>query len=388
MRAMTNPVPRGARLSNPRIAVVGGGIAGVSIAYELAAEAQVVLFEMEAQLAYHTTGRSAAKYLQSIGNPVVRTLTAASAVHFERFPRELETPALLKPRAQLWIADAEASPQLDALLEIGDPVQPLSISQAVELCPALRAERLTGAALDVSGQEIDVMALHQGYVRGLLRRGGEICRGTPVVALQRARGGWVVQSSDGSLAADAVVDAAGAWADRVAEMAGVQPAGIRPLRRTILTSSVHWPSPIHVWPFVSDCGQRFYFTAEHDQVLVSPADETPDVPRDVRPAEEDIARAIDIVNRFTTLGLRHVRTAWAGLRSFAADRSPVVGFRSGEPGFFWFAGQGGYGIQMAPALARAGAALLLHGQMPEDLEGRVEPSELCPDRLELPGDSL
>jgi len=168
-------------------------------------------------------------------------------------------------------------------------------------------------------------------------------------------------------------------------MAGVPPVDIRPLRRTIFTSPTQWPSPIHVWPFVSDCGQRFYFTAEHDQVLVSPADETPDVPRDVRPVDEDIARAIETVNRFTTLGLSHVRTAWAGLRSFAADRSPVVGFRSGEPSFFWFAGQGGYGIQMAPALARAGAALLLHEQMPEDLAGRVEPSELGPDRFDLPG---
>jgi D-arginine dehydrogenase len=184
-----------------------------------------------------------------------------------------------------------------------------------------------------------------------------------------------------SLAADVVVNASGAWADVVASLAGARPVGIRPLRRTLFTSPVRWPEPIHGWPFVADCGERFYFRAEHDQVLVSPADEGPDVPRDATPDELDIARALEAVNQFTTLGLRSVRSAWAGLRCFVADRTPVVGCRDAEAGFFWFAGQGGYGIQMAPALARLGAALLLGEPVPADLEGGVSPTELSPDRI-------
>jgi D-arginine dehydrogenase len=369
--------------SELRIAVVGGGIAGVSIAYELAAEARVVLFETETQLAHHTTGRSAAMYLQSYGNRAVRALTVASEPDFGRLQEVLATPPLLRPQPQLWIADAEARPRLEALLESGGPLRALSAKEAGALCPALRHELLVGAALDLSAREIEVMALHQGYVRGLAARRGEIRRGSPVTSLVRSGKGWTVGAPTGTLEVDVVVDAAGAWADPVAALAGAAPAGIRPLRRTLFTSPVEWPSPTDAWPFVADLGERFYFHAEHDQVLVSPSDETPDVPRDARPEEMDIARTLEVVNRFTTLGLRSVRSAWAGLRSFAADRSPVVGSRAAEPGFFWFAGQGGYGIQMAPALARAGAALLLHGHLPDDLEGCVGAAELSPERPAL-----
>jgi D-arginine dehydrogenase len=375
------PAESGEPTTGPRVAVVGGGIAGISIAYELAAEARVVLFETEPQLALHTTGRSAAMYLQSYGNVLVRTLTVASEADFARLPGVLETPPLLRPQAQLWIADEEARPHLDALLETGGPLRSLSAAEAGALCPALRAELLVGAALDVSAQEIDVMALHQGYVGGLMARGGEIRRAAPVTSLERSGGGWRVGFPGGTLPVDVVVNAAGAWADQVAALAGVTLAGIRPLRRTLFTSPLQWPTPTDGWPFVADLGERFYFRVEHDQVLVSPADETPDVARDARPEEIDIARTLVVMNRFTTLGLRSVRSAWAGLRSFAADRSPVVGGRRAEPGFFWFAGQGGYGIQMAPALARAGAALLLHGRLPAELEGAVDVESLGPDRL-------
>jgi D-arginine dehydrogenase len=368
-------------VSDLHVAVVGGGIAGVSIAYELAAEARVVLMETEPQLAHHTTGRSAAMYLQSYGNAVVRALTVASEADYERLRSVLETPPLLRPQPQLWIADEETRPHLEALLQSEGPLRSLSATEAGTLCPALRAELLVGAALDVSAREIDVMALHQGYVRGLAARGGEIRRASPVTSLERTGAAWKVGTPGGTLAAEVVVDAAGAWADQVATLAGVTAAGIRPLRRTLFTSPMQWPGSTEGWPFVADLGERFYFKAEHDQVLVSPADETPDVPGDARPAEVDIARTLEVMNRFTTLGLRSVRSAWAGLRSFAADRSPVVGSRGSEPGFFWFAGQGGYGIQMAPALARAGAALLLHGRLPRELEGVLEARSMSPERF-------
>jgi D-arginine dehydrogenase len=230
--------------------------------------------------------------------------------------------------------------------------------------------------------EIEVMALHQAYVRGLVRRAGEIRRASPVRGFHRGGDGWVVESRAGELEVDVVVNAAGAWVDLVAGMAGVAPVGIRPLRRTLFTCPVTWPDPIDGWPFVSDLGERFYFMAEHDQVLVSPADEGPDEPGDARPREADIAAAIDVVNAHTTLGIRSVRASWAGLRSFVADRSPVVGTRADEVGFFWFAGQGGYGIQMAPALARSGAALILDARLPDDVAAAgITAHQLGPDRL-------
>jgi D-arginine dehydrogenase len=361
-----------------RIAIIGGGIAGVSIAYELAARAEVVLFEQEHELAYHTTGRSAAMYLQTYGNELVRALTVASRDDFDRIQAEFDTAQLLKPKPLLWARFGVSDHQVP----IGGPLRELSVGEAIALCPALRSDLLTGAVLDTSAMEIEVMALHQAYVRGLVRRGGDIRRASPVRRLRRGGDGWVVESRAAELEVDVVVNAAGAWVDLVAGMAAVAPVGIRPLRRTLFTCPVTWPDPIDGWPFVSDLGERFYFMAEHDQVLVSPADEGPDEPGDARPRKADIAAAIDVVNAHTTLGIRSVRASWAGLRSFVADRSPVVGTRADEVGFFWFAGQGGYGIQMAPALARSGAALLLDARLPDDVAAAgITPHQLGPDRL-------
>jgi D-arginine dehydrogenase len=363
-----------------RVAVIGGGMAGVSIGYELADKTSVVVLEQERELAYHTTGRSAAMYLRSYGNAPVRALTAASEPDFHRLERSYSEPDLLTEDPVLWVADKYARPALEALLATEAPLRAVSSSEAAALCPALRTEHLVGGALDLSAQRIDVMRLHRAYVSGLLARGGTIRCSTPVTGLARTVEGWKVRTPVGSFTVDAVVNASGAWADRLAGRAGAAPVGIRPLRRTIFTSPVTWPEPIHAWPFVADCAERYYFKAEHDQVMVSPADEVPDQPRDAKPEEIDIARALEIINEHTTLGLRSVRSSWAGLRCFAGDRSPVVGCRRSEPGFFWFAGQGGYGIQMAPALARLGAALLLGLSLPPDLDGLIDPAALSPER--------
>ncbi len=365
-----------------RVVVIGGGMAGVSIAFELAASAQVVLLEQEPQLAYHTTGRSAAMYLQSYGNATVRALTVASRGNFDELRARYETPALLTPLPLLWTADADSRAELDHLLGQGSPLRRLTAEEAIAMCPVIRRDHLVAAALDTEAMSIDVPSLHQAYVRGLLGRRGEIRRSEPAIAIVREGDAWRVTTEAGVITADAVVNAGGAWADLVAERAGVRRVGLRPLRRTIFTSPVAGHGDISGWPFVSDVAERFYFHAEHDQVIASPADEIPDEPRDARPDEVDIAAAIEVINEFTTLGLRSVRKAWAGLRSFVADRSPVVGASREEPGFFWFAGQGGYGIQMAPALARAGASLLLDGRLPDDIARfGVSPAVLSPDRL-------
>jgi len=374
-----------------RVLVVGGGMAGVSIGYELAARAEVLLAEQEPRLAYHTTGRSAAMYLQSYGNRVVRALTVASAGDFDELRERFQTVPLLIPKPLLWTADAEARPHLDQMLAADSPLRAVDPEAAIARCPVLRRDHLELAAEDTSAMDIDVDAMHGAYVRGMRERGAVIRPAAEVTALARDGGGWSAAAGGERLGFDVVVDAAGAWADVVAERAGVAPIGLRPLRRTIFVSpvAVDPAAPPDSWPFIGDAGERFYFKGEHDQVMVSPADEAPDVPRDARPEPIDIARTIELVNQHTSLGLRSVRTAWAGLRSFAADRSPVAGTRTGEDGFFWFAGQGGYGIQMAPALARSGAALVLDGRLPPDVTGRgISPADLSPDRLEAPRPAL
>ena len=366
------------------VVVVGGGMAGVSVAFELAdLGASVVLLEAEVQLAQHTTGRSAAMYLPGYGNEVVRGLTRASRTDFDRLAERFELATVLSPRALLWIADEGSQADLDAELATAFGPQPLSVAEAVERCGCLRADVLTGAAVDEAADDIDVMALHGGYLRGLRQAGGAVRREARVHAVEHLPGGgWEVRAGSTTVRVATVVDAAGAWADEVAALAGVPTVGLRPLRRTLFTSPVAWPEPIDEWPLVLDAGERFYFKPEHDQVLISPADETPQAPGDARHEPEDVALALDLVNERTTLGLRSVRTAWAGLRSFVPDRTPVVGAPEAHPGFVWLAGQGGYGIQLAPALARVAARLVAGETLPEDvaIEG-VTAESLAPDRV-------
>lgn len=341
-----------------RAVVVGGGIAGVSVAAELAAlGAAVTLVEAERQLAQHTTGRSAAMYLPTYGPPVVRALTAASLVDFARLS-EVHGAPLLSPRACVYVARPGSS--VGHLLEESPTLRRATAEEALERFPPLRPSRVVEAAVDDSGSDIDVLGLHQAYVRLLRSAGGEIVRGERVASIARDGGGWRV----GDRACDVVVDAAGAWGDVVAALAGVRPVGLEPLRRTLLTS----PSSRvdERWPLVADADWRFYCKPEGSQLLVSPADETPSAPCDARPEEEDVARALDAVNEATDLDLLSVRASWAGLRTFTPDRSPVAGCRRDEPGFAWSVGQGGYGIQMAPGLARVAAALALGEPVPPD----------------------
>lgn len=344
------------------VVVVGGGIAGVSIAGELAASGSVLLVEAEAELARHTTGRSAAIYLPSYGSPVVRALTAASKPRVE--------DGLLTPRAMLWLATAGPGRDIPG-------ARPIGVDHARELCPALRPGVVTAAALDERTADIDAMGLHQSYVRGLRARGGEIRRGAPLTALARDGAGWRVGIGADEVTAGLVVAAAGAWTDQVADLAGVPPLGLRPLRRTIAIAAGGPVDP--GWPMVADVDDRFYFRPESGALLVSPADETPSEPGDAKPDDLDVALALERVNEVTTLGLRSVRTAWAGLRTFAPDRDPVVGARAGHPGFAFFAGQGGYGIQMAAALAAAGAAVITGQPLPADIA--VTAAQLSPDRF-------
>jgi D-arginine dehydrogenase len=351
------------------VAVVGAGIAGVSVAYELTASASVLLVEQESQPAYHTTGRSAAMFLASYGGPQVRPLNAASRPVLDQIG------GLLRPRPLLWVAaagDERAAAELAALGAADPALRPAGEDEARRLCPPLRPGWLGGALVEPHAMEIDVLGLHQHYLGGARRRGLRVLLDAPVRGGVRRGDRWLLDTGAGRVAARFVVDAAGAWADEVARRLGLRPVGLRPLRRTAAVARAAGVD--RDWPLVADVAEGFYFRPEGPGVLVSPADETPSDPCDARPDDADVALAIERVNEATTLALRSVTAAWAGLRTFAPDRNPVVGPDPDEPSFCWLAGQGGYGIQTAPALARLAAGLV-------GSPGTAGPAALSPARF-------
>jgi D-arginine dehydrogenase len=356
--------------------VIGGGIAGVSAAHELAAHVNVVLLEQEDQLAHHTTGRSAAAYLETYGSPTVRRLTLASRSFLA---------SMLSPRPLLWIGGADRAAALEAAAEAGRALVPsvrlIDFAEAESMCPALRPTQAEVAMLEPEAMDIDVAALHQTFVQGMRARGGEIRRSSPVVGLSRTGSTWVVTTPSEAYETKFVVNAAGAWCDEIAALAGVRPIGLRPMRRTAFTCPAPHDVDVRSWPLVADIDDRFYFKPEGPQLLCSLADETPSPPCDAVAEELDVALAIERINEATTLDLRRVRRAWAGLRSFVADRTPVVGIDPDAPGFCWLAGQGGYGIQTAPAMARATAGLVVDRRLPDDLTALgVTADDLSPAR--------
>lgn len=370
------------------VIVVGGGMSGASIAYELAQHRTVALLEREPTLAFHTTGRSAATFIENYGNPVIRMLTAASRDFFTD-PREGFDAPLATSLPLLIIADATHS---DALREahqqawlLGCHTELIDGAVAQEINPYLRSGYTQLATVDLTPMELDVHGLHQGYVRGLRRRGGIVEKSAGIVSAVRQQGRWVLRDSSGrTFEAATVVNAAGAWCDELAQLMGARAVGIQPLRRTAFMASAPQGSTIGSLPMTLDASEAFYFKPDGAQFLCSPADETLQPPGDPRPDELEMARAIGMINEATTLGIRSVNSAWAGLRSFTSDRTPVVGDDPDIEGFFWYAAQGGYGIQMAPALARVGAALATGGPLPDDVAARgLTAAMLAPGRDSL-----
>ena len=374
--------------TSPDIAVVGGGIAGASVAYELAATRSVVLLEAEAALGTHSTARSAATWIPGHGVAAVRALITASGPRFMSLAAELGAPPLLSSRPVLWTAtDAEAEAALAAQLDerAGEPDAPVRVDpdEARRRCPALRDVR--AAALTEAAADVDVAALHDAYVRGLRRRGGTVRTSSRVASVDRDGAGWRLGFADGDvLLVGEIVDAAGAWADTVATLAGVPPLGLTPLRRTIAVARVPDPARLRPagggpLPMVCEATDRWYFKADGPHLLVSPADETPAQPGDARPDELDVALALERVEEVTGLGLRSVVTSWAGLRSFVPDRVPVVGGLPEHPGFWFVAGQGGSGIETAPALSALAAAVVTGTPVPPDIA--LDPAARAPTRL-------
>jgi D-arginine dehydrogenase len=379
------------------VAIIGGGIAGLSLAAEVAeldgrlvarAEAmgsrreplRILVLEREWQYGYHTTGRSAAAFLESYGGTEIRALTRASRPIIDALGAESGS-TILRARPLVWMARGDQLDQLDGLIADNPGLRRVDVPAARTLCPALREDYLAAAGVERTAQDIDVDALYQQYRRRAAAAGVTSRAAIGVEAGEWTGDGWRLTTDRGEVSAGRVVNAAGAWADAVAIRLGVAPAGLTPLRRTVAIVTTDRVPP--AWPLVADVGGGFYFRPESGGLLVSPADETPSPPCDARAETEDVALALDRINEATTLDLRRVRTSWAGLRTFASDRNPVVGNDPHQPGFFWFAGQGGYGIQTAPALARLGAALLLNQRFAvPDLEvNRIAPQRERPAAL-------
>ena len=367
------------------VVVVGGGIAGVSAAWTLARRGQrVAVVEREASLAAHSTGRSAAQFLASYGGPANRVLSAASRPFLEAGADGLADRELLEPRNVLWVAPAGFGEHLSARVAAnqttGTPCERLDPVGTIRLCPVLDPQWLEAGVIEYGGFDIDVAELHQAFLRGARAEGAAVLREHGVRALARRDGCWQVDVGERVLNCAVVVNAAGAWADEVAGMAGARPVGLQPYRRTVFTIASRHEST--GWPLIVGADESFYFKPEGaDQFLASPADEDPIEPCDVKPREIDVAAGIEAVNRATVLDVRSVRSTWAGLRTFAPDRVPVVGFDSDASGFFWCAGQGGTGIQTSAAIASL-VADLISGTAPGGLPTGLA-AELSPRRFRV-----
>jgi D-arginine dehydrogenase len=366
--------------------VIGAGIAGAAAAAHLARGHRVALLERESQPGYHTTGRSAALFTETYGNRAIRLLTGASRAFYEARAGGLAERPILTARGALMFA----MPGQEALLaeawaessRTGPRVRLLDAAAARAMVPVLRPEMVTGAILEPAAMDIDVHALHQAYLRLGRQRGVRLVTDAEVRALDYADGSWTAATTAGDFLAPIVVNAAGAWADVVAGLAGLPPIGLVPKRRTALTVAAPADIDSARWPMTLDIAETFYFKPEAGRLLVSPADETPMPPCDVQPDELDVAIAIDRLMRATTIEVSRVERKWAGLRSFVADKTTVAGIDPLAEGFFWLAGQGGYGIQTAEGMARCAASLIEHGELPGELSAAgLDAAALSPARF-------
>lgn len=372
--------------SDFEVVVIGGGIAGAAAAYYLSDRRTVAVVEAERHLSHHSTGRSAALFFENYGAPAVRPLTLASRFFFADPPSELVDGELTRPRGALWIARPDQAAALEKTAaegrETGTTIVALTPAEVAARVPVVRPELLEGGLWEPDPLDLDVAAIHQAFIRGTRARSGRIITEAPVTALSRESGRWRITAGDDHLTADVVVNAAGAWGDEVARLAGVRPVGLVPRRRTafMVAGDPAWSG----WPMVIDVDHDFYFKPDGPQLLCSPADETPSEPIDARPDPVDVALAVERINRATSLEVRSVRSEWAGLRTFAPDRAMVIGPDPDEPAFVWAVGQGGTGIQTAPAAGELVANLVNGEALSSRLaEAGVQPDFLSPARPAL-----
>lgn len=367
------------------IAIIGAGIAGASIAAELTRHASVLMLEMEDQPGYHTTGRSAAVFAPKYGPKPIRALTRASAAFFDCPPDGFAEAPLLKPLNTMFIARAD---QIEALESFKSEIAPeggiesLDANEIQNRHPLLRPGYAHAGALDVSASDIDVNSLHRGFLASSRRAGSKLVTNAGVEGLSRTDGVWEIRTWAGSYRAAMIVNAAGAWADQIGNMAGAETIGLVPKRRTAMMIDAPSELDVDALPLVVDIDEEFYIKPDAGRLLISPANEDAVEPSDVQPEDLDIAICADRIEKAFNIEVRSISNKWAGLRSFVSDKCPVVGYSEIAKNFFWLAGQGGYGIQTSPALSRYAAALALGNEIPSDISAEgLSFQSLAPSRL-------
>jgi D-arginine dehydrogenase len=363
------------------VIIVGAGMAGASLAAELAPFRRVLMLEAEAAPGYHATGRSAAFWSECYGGPGVQSLTKASEALLANPPTDFSETSFLRPRGALHIARTGSEDLADKMMADFDDknvnISQIGAGEIAKLIPGIKPDWSAGI-WEPDCCDIDVASLHSAYLRAAKRHSARLVCNARVGKAVQVTNGWRVETGNGDFTGKLLINAAGAWADNMAAMANVAPAGIKPFRRTIAQIGVQ-PAADPLMPLVIGLDASFYFKANADgSIWLSPHDETPSTPCDTAPEEFDIAKAIDRLHQVVDWKIQKVQHKWAGLRSFAADRLPVIGRDPNCPDFFWFAGQGGFGIQTAPAAAKLAASIILETRHGLD---HVVAEDFSPERL-------
>lgn len=370
------------------VIVIGAGMAGASVAAELAPNASVLVLEREKQPGYHSTGRSAAAYIPSYGfdNPSLRLLTECSFNFLASPPADFQIQTLMHRRGLLSLCPPEYTVSVETELEklqMGIPnIVKVGREGIRQRIPIINDEYSKAGWFEPDVFDMDVHALHSGYLKALKQAGAQVLSNCAIEAVARDQGVWTVSTDSARYSAPVIVNAAGAWADEFAMLAGVDRLGLMPLRRTAVLLDPPVGCDVSEWPLVMAADGSFYLKPDAGLILASPADESPSVACDAQPEELDIAYAVYFAQTALNLEVKQVRHSWAGLRTFACDRTPVIGFDASTDGFFWLAGQGGHGIQIAPAAARLAASLILENRVPLDLEEvGFNRDSVAPERL-------
>jgi D-arginine dehydrogenase len=368
------------------ILIIGAGISGAGVAYAIGGRRRVIMLEGEFQPGYHATGRSAALYEPALGNATAQGFNAASGAFLRSPPPDFADRALMTPRGMLMIADAEGRPGLDQLINLntslGYAVRELTAEAAIAMVPILRRRLVHWAVLAPDVMDMDVHAIHRGYLRGFASVGGKLVCNAPVKRIEKRSGLWEIEAAGQIFRAPIVVNAAGAWADEVARYAGVSPLGLQPKRRTVAILPAPDGIDTREWPVTGFVGEPGYVKPEAGKLLVSAGDATPAEPQDIQPEDLEVAVLVDWLESKMTMSVKRVERRWAGLRTFASDDSPVLGEDPDASGFFWLAGQGGCGIMMSESLGRSLASMVLTGELPADIRALgVDPADIAPGRL-------
>jgi len=366
--------------------IVGGGIAGCSAAYFLSADHDVIILEKEDVPGYHTTGRSAAFFAETYGNETVQKITRACREFFENPPKNFTDKPLITDRGAVFFARSDQQQTCDEQYsykkQISPEIRSLSSEEVLQDIPVLKEEYPAAGFAEQSCQDIDVSALHEGYIKGFKKQGGQLFTNQQVIEIERLETGWRVLTKGDEYYCRVLINAAGAWADELATLAGITPLSLEPRRRTVMTfdqADQHIPVQM---PLSLDVDDEFYFKPESGGLLLSPCDETLMPPCDVQPDEIDIATAVDKFQKASNINVKRIRRKWAGLRTFASDRSPIIGFDDQDPGFFWCAGQGGFGIQTSPVLGMLVKSLAADQAFPEFLKAYdVSLEDISPKRF-------